>query len=94
MSEEIYNARVIDHTASTDRSIQGLIRVEEVQSPITSPIALYISRFKTYTEKDCRAICLQIAKIIDTMHSAGIAHRNLHLANLIIDPFVRKISSV
>jgi serine/threonine protein kinase len=89
MSSGIYNGRVIAHS-STDRSLQGLMRVEEIQSPIDCPIAIYISRFSSYSEKDCRAICLQIAQCINIMHNAGLAHRNLHLGNLVIDPFVRK----
>jgi serine/threonine protein kinase len=88
MSSGIYYGRVIDQ-ASTDQSPQGLIRVEEIQSPIVSPIPIYISRFSHFTEKDCRAICLQIAQCINIMHNAGIAHRNLHLGNVVIDPFVR-----
>jgi serine/threonine protein kinase len=84
----IYNARVINHSGSSDQAIQGLIQVEEIQSPITSPVAVYISNFVTYNEKDCRAICKEIATCIKIMHDAGIAHRNLHLANVEIDPFV------
>jgi serine/threonine protein kinase len=91
MSSGIYYGRVIEQ-AHTDQSPQGLIRVEEIQSPIVSPIPIYISRFQQYTEKDCRAICLQIAQCINIMHNAGIAHRNLHLGNVVIDPFVRNIT--
>jgi serine/threonine protein kinase len=89
MSLDIYNARVVNQSGSTDHSIQGLIQVEESQSPITSPVAVYVSRFTSYNENDCRAICRQIAQCIKTMHDAGLAHRNLHLANVEIDPFVR-----
>ena len=84
----IYNARVINHSGSSDQAIEGLIQVEEIQSPITSPVAVYISNFGTYNEKDCRAICKEIATCIKIMHEAGIAHRNLHLATVEIDPFV------
>ena len=85
----IYNARVINHLG--DQAIEGLIQVEEIKSPITSPVALYISNFDTYNEKDCRAICREIATCIQIMHDAGIAHRNLHLDTVEIDPFVSDI---
>lgn len=84
----IYSARVINHSGSSDQAIQGLIQVEEIQSPITSPLAVYISNIEIYNEKECRAICKEIANCIKIMHEAGIAHRNLHLANVEIDPFV------
>ena len=86
-----YNAKVINHSGSSDQAIQGLIQVQEERSPITSPVALYISNFDTYNEKDCRAICREVATCIKIMHEAGIAHRNLHLANVEIDPFVSDI---
>lgn len=85
----IYNAHVINHSGSHDQAMEGLIQVEEIKSPITSPVAVYISNFTTYNEKDCRSICRKIATCIQIMHEAGIAHRNLHLANVEIDPFVR-----
>ena len=87
ISHGIYNARVINHSGSYDEALQGLIQVEEIQSPITIPVAVYISNFKAYNEKECRAICKEIATCIEIMHEAGIAHRNLHLANVEINPF-------
>ena len=91
MSSGIYYGRVIEQTSGNQP--QGLLRIEEIKSPIVSPIPIYISRFTHYTEKDCRAICLQIAQCINIMHNAGIAHRNLHLGNVVIDPFVSHYSS-
>ena len=85
----IYNARIIHHADRHDQVMHGMKQVEEIISPITSPVAVYISRFNTYNEKDCRAICREITTCIQIMHEAGIAHRNLHLANVEIDPFVR-----
>lgn len=41
-----------------------------------------------YTEKDCRAICRQLARAIQILHKAGMAHRNLHVENVLIDPLV------
>ena len=85
----ICNARIINHDDRHEQAMQGMIQVEEIISPITSPVAVYISNFNTYNEKDCRAICREITTCIQIMHEAGIAHRNLHLANVEIDPFVR-----
>jgi serine/threonine protein kinase len=92
-SYDIYNARIVNHAGSNDQSIQGLIQVEEIRSPITSPVAMYVAHMETYSEKDCRAICKEIAVCVQIMHDAGIAHRNLHLANVEIDPFVSSRSS-
>ena len=84
----IFNVRVINHAGDANDTLQGLLEVEEIQSPITRPIPVYICNFETYNEKDCRAICREIAICIKRMHEAGIAHRNLHLGNIEIDPFV------
>lgn len=49
----------------------------------------FLRQLRTYTEMDCRFICLQLAQVIKVMHDAGLAHRNLNLENVIIDPMVR-----
>jgi serine/threonine protein kinase len=87
VSQGIYNVRVVNHVP--DHSIEGLIEVEEIPPQRAIPVAVYVSRFTSYNEKDCRAICRKIAQCIQTMHDAGLAHRNLHLANVEIDPSVR-----
>jgi serine/threonine protein kinase len=91
ISLEIYHAKVINHSGSSDGSIQGLIQVEEIKSPIVSPVAMYVANIEKYNEKECRAICREIATCIKIMHDARIAHRNLHIANVEIDPFVSTI---
>jgi hypothetical protein len=94
ISYGIYDAQVINHAGINDEAMQGLIQVEENESPIRSPVAVFISHIDTYNEKDCRAICREIAMCIKIMHEAGIAHRNLHLANVEIDPFVSTLCIV
>jgi hypothetical protein len=88
ISLEIYHAKVINHSEISDGAIQGLIQVEEIKSPIVSSVAMYVANIEKYNEKECRAICREIATCIKIMHDAGIAHRNLHVANVEIDPFV------
>jgi hypothetical protein len=88
MSYEIYTFVVVDHTPHDDESSAGLICVEETVSPIARPAPDYVGQLQLYSEKECRSICLQIAKCIEILHDAGIAHRNLHLENIIIDPLV------
>jgi serine/threonine protein kinase len=93
ISLEIYHAKAINHSESSDGAIQGLIQVEEIKSPIVSPVAMYVANIEKYNEKECRAICREIATCIKIMHDAGIAHRNLHVANVEINPFVSTIDA-
>jgi serine/threonine protein kinase len=87
---EIYSMRVVNRNPTTgeDGSLAGMICIEEVISSIDTSVPEYIGRLDSYTEKDCRDICLQIAKCIEILHNAGIAHRNLHVENVLIDLFV------
>jgi serine/threonine protein kinase len=79
----IYHAKLINHP-----EIPGIIQVEEIMSPIEPPVVNYISNIEKYNEKECRAICKEIATCIQIMYEAGIAHRNLHIANIEIDSCV------
>jgi serine/threonine protein kinase len=87
---DIYSMRVVDRTPTTgeDGSLAGMICIEEEVSSIQTSVPEYIGRLDSYSEKDCRDICLQIAKCIDILHNEGIAHRNLHSENVLIDIFV------
>jgi len=71
-----------------DESTLGMICIEETPSPECVPIPEFVKDLRTYTEMDCRNIVRQLADAIKTMHNAGIAHRNLNLENVIIDPLV------
>jgi serine/threonine protein kinase len=90
VSSGIYNCRVIDNTASLRQPKQELILVNELQSSSNVPVAMYISQYKSYSENDCRAIYRKIVNCIKIMHDAGLAHRNLHLGNVLTDIDVRK----
>ena len=65
-----------------------MICIEEMPPLESIPIPDFIKQLRTYTEMDCRNIMLQLANAIKTMHDAGVAHRNLNLENVIIDPLV------
>ena len=88
ISAGIYSAREVNERR-TDQSTFGMICIEEMPPPESIPIPDFIMQLRTYTEMDCRNIILQLANAIKTMHDAGIAHRNLNLENVIIDPLVR-----
>jgi serine/threonine protein kinase len=85
MSYEIYSGQVVERSESTDAV---LMCIQETIPPMTGSIPDFVMQLQAYTEKECRAICLQVAKCIEILHNAGIAHRNLHLDNLLIDLLV------
>lgn len=87
ISAGIYSAREVSERR-TDQSTFGMICIEEMVRPECVPLPDFIMQLRTYTEMDCRNIMLQLAGAIKTMHSAGMAHRNLNLENVIIDPLV------
>ena len=88
VSAGIYSAREFDLVADHGRRCDQLC-IEETPSPVSVSIPEFVyTELPIYTEMDCRNIVLKIAHAIKTMHDAGIAHRNLHLGNLLIDPMV------
>lgn len=95
ISCEIYHGRVVDQapTSLQDGSAANMICIEEMVSPISSPVPEYIGLLRSYTEKDCRRICSELTKCVEILHNAGIAHRNLNAGNILIDPFVSKKKS-
>lgn len=92
ISAGIYSARQVSER-QTDQLTFGMICIEELVKPECIPLPDFIMQLRTYTEMDCRNIMLQLASAIKTMHDAGMAHRNLNLENVIIDPLVRERSS-
>ena len=92
-SMDVYHGIVVDATtAQTDSEVDnGMICVEEHIPPEIDTLPVYIGRRGTYTEMDCRFICRQIAECINCMHSNGVAHRNLHMENVLSDRWVRLI---
>jgi len=93
ISANIYSAREVIERR-TDESTLGLICIEETTPPECLPIPEYLRKLPTYTEMDCRNVLRQLAEAIKTMHEAGIAHRNLNLENVVIDPLVRWLRCV
>jgi serine/threonine protein kinase len=90
MSTDIYSGRVVDQTRAQEESGEAdLICVEEIVPPDTETLPLFVGKMQRYTERECRGICKQIALGIQTLHRAGIAHRNLHMENVIVDRRVR-----
>lgn len=75
---------------ATGEGPDGMICVEEHIPPDVFPLPEYISQRGSYTEMDCRFLCKELAEIIQTMHREGMAHRNLHMENVLSDIFVRK----
>ena len=78
----IYSAQIMERKA-------GEICVKENRPSQALHAPEYIGRLDSYSEKDCRAICRQLAKAIQTMHISGVAHRHLHVENVLINAQVR-----
>ena len=91
MSYGLYNGCIVDHAISeSGHEGNDLICIAEEVSPVHVTVPEYIAQRQVYTEKDCRFVCRQIAKAIKRFHQAGIAHRNLHLNNVLVDPWVSR----
>jgi len=91
MSHQMYNFRLVDQSTNNRDEVDGLICVEEMLPPTHTALPEFISQRQVYTEKDCRAVARDLAKCIRSLHEAGIAHRNLHLENVIVSPWVSLI---
>ena len=89
MVERKYSGKILQDTASTDENSEGLVCVEEIMPPKTMVLPNYIARLQAYTEKECRRICRQMAEIIKISHENGLAHRNIHMNNWLLDRHVR-----
>ena len=87
ISAEIYSAREVNERR-TDQHSSGLICIEELEKPECMSLPDYVMQWPTFTEKDCRNIMRKVARAIQTMHDAGMAHRDLNLKNVIIDTLV------
>ena len=85
MAEKKYCGRLIPPNHNTEQNYEGLVCVEEINPPNTFILPHYIAKLKTYSEKDCRRICRQIAEIIKISHDNGMAHRNIHMNNWLLD---------
>lgn len=93
ISADLYFAHEITEHRR-DESGQGLIYMEETTPPECLPFPEFIRQsLGTYSEFDCRFVCLRLALAIKTMHDAGIAHRNLNMENVVMDPMVRQFRS-
>ena len=77
----LYSANIMERRA-------GEIGVKEILPPRTYKAPVYIGKLHSYTEKDCRDICRQLVKAIHLMHDSGVAHRHLHIENVLINPQV------
>jgi serine/threonine protein kinase len=86
-SDDLYHGIVVD---ATGEGLDGMICVEEHIPPDLFPLPEYISRRGSYTEMDCRFLCKQLAIAIQCMHRYGMAHRNLHMENVLSDIFVSR----
>lgn len=90
LSYDICSFRVVDPppTSQHGGSPVDMICIEETADPTACSLPQYIGRLQSYSERDCRAICLQLAKSIKCLHDSGIAHRDLHVENVLVDVFV------
>ena len=93
----MYHGRIVDVSAppgtpgdtTNEKDTFGMICVQEANPTDIEPIPVYIGRRGSYTEMDCRFLCRQIAQTIKCMHENGMAHRNLHMENILADQWVR-----
>lgn len=75
-------------------SQNSYMMVEEFGSSRACVVAEYIASLSQYTELECRNIFRQIALRVLALHDAGLAHRNLHPQNLIVEKGVSTLEMV
>jgi serine/threonine protein kinase len=86
LSYNLYVGRIIE----SSKEEQGeLIFLEEIPSPSMRTLPAYVARLPTYTERECRRICREAAQIVQILHNAKMAHRNIHMNNFVVDKNVR-----
>jgi hypothetical protein len=82
------NGRLLYHGSvvpDAESDISGAVFVEE-RIPLGGVLLpYYIATMQSYTEYHGRILCMKIAEAIRTLHDAGVAHRNIHLGNLIVE---------
>jgi serine/threonine protein kinase len=77
-----YNGTIVPDTES---DTSGAILVEE-RTPLGGVfLPYYIASRQSYTEYHGRILCRKITEAIRALHDAGVAHRNIHLGNLIVE---------
>jgi serine/threonine protein kinase len=78
----LYNGTVVPDTESDP---SGAILVEERIPRGGVVLPYYIASRESYTEYHGRILCRKIAEAITALHDAGVAHRNIHLGNFIVE---------
>jgi serine/threonine protein kinase len=78
----LYNGTAVSNTPA---DTSGAILVEERIPHGGVVLPYYIAGMKSYTEYDGRILCRMIAETIKTLHDAGVAHRNIHIGNIIVE---------
>jgi serine/threonine protein kinase len=68
---------------------EGYMMVEEEISSHSVVLADFIAKLPRYTELQCRNLFRKIALAVQSFHVAGLAHRNLHPSNFVVDQEVR-----
>jgi serine/threonine protein kinase len=77
-----YNGTVVP---DTEPDPSGAVLVEERIPRGGVALPNYIASMESYTEYRGRILCRKIAEAIKALHDAGVAHRNIHLGNFIVE---------
>jgi serine/threonine protein kinase len=68
----------------------GTLYLEESMPSNATLLPRYICRMiPKYNERECRALCQQVVKLLQVLHGANTAHRNLNMTNVVVDEDVR-----
>ena len=63
----------------------NMILVQEKVPQNATLLPHFISRLPAYTEAECRGLFRQLVNAVEIFHNAGVAHRYLHMNNVIVD---------
>ena len=77
-----YCGRVLGQRGDGD---SVLLFVDEVLPEQWMKLPDYVMTIEYYTEADCRALFQKIVDAVQIFHEAGVAHRYLHMENIVVD---------
>jgi len=70
-----------------------MVLVQEIVPHRAANLPGFISKLPVYTEAECRGLFRQLVLAVEAFHNAGVAHRYLHMNNVIVDSDVSFLCS-
>ena len=83
---QVFKGRLLRDEASDSTN---MMLVQEIFPHNAALLPDFISGLPVYTEAECRGLFRQLVNAVEAFHNVGVAHRYLHMNNVIVDSNVR-----